>query len=156
MWRLWPQVCLLAGALLAGGVCVSCTLNPMDTTELEAEALTSQIQPTAVTDLAATTTEKSTITFDFSGNPDEIAAGAYYTLYYLSGPDYSVTHTIPVVAQSVAGHYVFTLSDSERGKACACLGGYKHSGSIIEWSKRVDFLGRFRDCGRGDSSFRMA
>ena len=85
--RHWPQVCLLAGALLAGGVCVSCTLNPMDTTELEAEALTSQIQPTAVTDLAATTTEKSTITFDFSGDPDEIAAGAYYTLYYLSGPD---------------------------------------------------------------------
>lgn len=88
----------------------------MDTTELEAEALTSQIQPTAVTDLAATTTEKSTITFDFSGNPDEIAAGAYYTLYYLSGPDYSTIHTIPVVAQSVAGHYVFTLSDQSAGK----------------------------------------
>lgn len=149
VWRLWPQVCLLAGALLAGGVCVSCTLNPMDTTELEAEALTSQIQPTAVTDLAATTTEKSTITFDFSGNPDEIAAGAYYTLYYLSGPDYSTIHTIPVVV-------CVYLVGSERGKACACLGGYKHSGSIIEWSKRVDFLGRFRDCGRGDSSFRMA
>ena len=88
----------------------------MDTTELEAEALTSQIQPTAVTDLAATTTEKSTITFDFSGDPDEIAAGAYYTLYYLSGPDYSTIHTIPVVAQSVAGHYVFTLSDQSAGK----------------------------------------
>ena len=116
VWRLWPQVCLLAGALLAGGVCVSCTLNPMDTTELEAEALTSQIQPTAVTDLAATTTEKSTITFDFSGDPDEIAAGAYYTLYYLSGPDYSVTHTIPVVAQTVAGHYAFTLPDQSAGK----------------------------------------
>lgn len=115
-WRLWPQVYLLAGALLAGGVCVSCTLSPMDTTELEAEALTSQIQPTAVTDLAATTTEKSTITFDFSGDPDEIAAGAYYTLYYLSGPDYSTIHTIPVVAQSVAGHYVFTLSDQSAGK----------------------------------------
>lgn len=83
----WAQVCLLACALLAGGVATSCTVNASQ--DVVDDTLTSIVTAKAVTNVRATTTEDGRITLTFDGQTDADDKDVYYRINYqkFDGPN---------------------------------------------------------------------